>query len=158
MYDQTQDLLDALRATPLVLTGLLHGCSEEQAHTTREGEGGWSPVEVVSHLRDAEAEALARMRTMRDQSEPMLAAYDQEQWAKHRSYTDAHLYEALDAFRRLRAQHIADLEQLAAEQWERVGHHEEYGRVTISSHTLHIVSHDCVHLAQISRHVNGLPL
>jgi hypothetical protein len=52
---------------------------------------------------------------------------------------------------------VADLEALTPEQWDRAGQHEKYGRVTISGHMLHIVSHDCVHLAQIDRELHRLP-
>jgi hypothetical protein len=149
VYDGSHDLLAALRATPTILTSLVRDCSEEQARTARGGDEDWSVVEVVCHLRDAEAEALARMHAMRDEMEPPLAAYDQEQWAAERRYREDHLRAALDAFCALRAQHVGELSHLSAEQWDRAGGHEEYGRVTISSHTLHIVSHDCIHLAQI---------
>jgi hypothetical protein len=151
MYDSSHDLLEALRATPTILGALLHGCSEEQVRSAHDGDEGWSMPDVLCHLRDAEAEALSRMRAMRDQTEPFLAAYDQEQWAEERRYRDAQLQQTLNAFLELRAQHGTELAQLTSEQWERAGQHEEYGRVTISSHTLHIVSHDCLHLAQISR-------
>ena len=78
MYDSSKDLLDALRATPSVLEALLYGCTQEQARTARGGDEGWSVVEVVCHLRDAEERALERMRSMRDAASPHLAAYDQE--------------------------------------------------------------------------------
>src|SRR5262249_17288676 len=105
----------------------------------------------------AEAEAIARMHAMRDQTEPILVAYDQERWADERRYRDVHPQAAVDAFGALRAQHISDLEALAPDQWDRAGHHEAYGRVTIASPTLPIVSHDCVPLAQIGRELHRLP-
>jgi hypothetical protein len=66
MYDTAKDLLDAFRATPDILEGLLEGCTEEQARAARGGDEGWSIVEVMCHLRDAEERALERMRTIRD--------------------------------------------------------------------------------------------
>lgn len=156
MYDSSKDLLDALRATPSVLEALLQGCTQEQARTARGGDEGWSVVEVVCHLRDAEERALERMRSMRDAVSPHLAAYDQERWAKERNYAAADLREALAAFIDFRGQHMAELETLPADQWERLGQHEEQGHITISSHTLHIVSHDMIHAAQIARQLHGV--
>jgi hypothetical protein len=151
MYNISQDLLDALRSAPEVLEALLNGCTQEQATAARGGDEGWSVVEVICHLSDAEEEALSRMRLMRDHNNPVIVAYDQELWARERNYAAADLHEALAAFNRFRAQHITELAQLSLQEWERSGQHEEQGTITISSHTLHIVSHDAIHAAQIAR-------
>lgn len=155
MYDTPKDLLDALRATPTVLEALLRDCTQEQAQRARGGDEGWSVVEVLCHLRDAEERALERMRAMRDQVDPLLAGYDQEQWAQERNYAAAQLREALAAFVRFRSQHMAELAALAPHDWERTGRHAELGRITIASHTLHIVSHDLVHAAQLARQLGS---
>jgi hypothetical protein len=155
MPDVSQDLLDALRAAPEVLEGLLDGCTQEQANAARGGDEGWSVVEVVCHLRDAEERALERMRLMRDEDNPVITAYNQEAWAKERNYAATDLREALAAFNRFRAQHIAELAQLSPQQWERSGQHEERGNMTISSHTLHMAAHDAIHAAQIARQLKG---
>lgn len=147
MYDTAKDLLDALRATPAVLDAVLANRAQAGAQTA----DGWTVIEVVSHLRDAEERALERMRAMRDEDDPFLPAYDQEAWATERDYASGDLATALQAFKQLRAQHIAELAALPPEAWERPGQHEEQGRITISAHTLHIVSHDIVHAAQIAQ-------
>jgi hypothetical protein len=60
MYDLNHDLLEALKATPETLTGLLAGVSETQARSAKGGDENWSVVEVVCHLRDAEEISLQR--------------------------------------------------------------------------------------------------
>ena len=155
MYDTPKDLLDALRATPTVLEALLRDCTQEQAQRARGGDEGWSVVEVICHLRDAEERALERMRAMRDQVDPFLPGYDQEQWAQERNYAAAQLSVALAAVVRVRSQHVAELAALASEDWERTGRHAELERITIASHTLHIVSHDLVHAAQLALQLGG---
>ena len=156
MYNVSQDLLDAIRATPEVLEGLLAGCTQEQARAARGGDEGWSVIEVICHLRDAEERAQERVRLMHHRENPLIAAYDQERWAEERNYAAADLWDALAAFIRFRQQHIAELAQLSPEQWERTGQHEEQGNITIRDHTLHIVSHDAVHAAQIARQLKGI--
>ena len=155
MYDAPKDLVDALRATPTMLEALLRDCTQEQAQRAKGGDEGWSVVQVVCHLRDAEERTLERMRTMRDQVDPLLVGYDQEQWAQERNYAAAQLREALATFVRFRSQHMAELAALAPNDWERTGRHTELGRITIASHTLHIVSHDLVHAAQLARQLGG---
>ena len=155
MYDTPKDLLDALRAAPTVLEALLRDCTQEQAQRAKGGDEGWSVVEVICHLRDAEERALERMRAMRDQADPFLPGYDQERWVQERNYAAAQLRVALAALTRFRSQHVADLAALAPDGWERTGQHSELGRITIANHTLHIVSHDLVHAAQLARQLGS---
>jgi len=151
MYDQSKDLLDALRAGTDVLEGLLVGCGDDEARAARGGDEGWSVVEVVCHLRDAEERAAERVRMMLAEVEPFLAAYDQNVWARERDYAGATLRPAVAAFARFRAAHVAQLEGLDAGGWARTGRHEEQGTITIASHALHMASHDASHGAQIAR-------
>ena len=151
MYDTTKDLLDAFGATPDTLRGLLHHCTHEAAAVARGGDENWSVVEVMCHLRDAEESALGRMRLMRDESHPWLAAYDQDAWVVERHYAAERLETAVATFLQLRTIYLTELAALREEDWERSGQHEEQGEITIRSHTLHLVSHDAVHLAQIAR-------
>ena len=151
MYDVRKDLLDALRAAPAVYEGVLHGYTAEQARAARGGDEGWSVVEVMCHLRDAEERALERTRAMRDADDPPLASYDQEAWARERNYAGADLSTALAAFVYLRTQHVDELAALPTAAWERTGRHEEQGQITISGHIQHMVSHDSINAAQIAR-------
>lgn len=151
MYDIPTDLIDAFRASPTVLEALLANCTEEQARLARGGDENWSVVEVVCHLRDAGQRGLERMQAMRDEDDPFLPGYDQDAWAQERDYANANLRDALAGYLQNREQHIAELEALAPEDWERTGRHEEQGSITIQAHTLHLVSHDAVHAAQIAR-------
>jgi uncharacterized damage-inducible protein DinB len=151
MYDPRQDLLAILQAGPALLTGLLQDCTQEQAQSARDGEEGWSILEIVCHLRDAEERGLERLRLMRDQDDPLLEAYDQESWVEERRYADDDLQEALAAFLAFRSDYVSDLTALPPEAWARTGRHEEIGSIDILSHTLHHASHDAIHAAQIAR-------
>ena len=151
MYDIPQDLLDAFRVAPDTLAGLLRDCTQARAQAARGGDEGWSVVEVICHLRDAEERGLERTRAMREADDPFLPGYDQDAWARERNYASGDLQEAFAAFVRLRARHVAELAALAPADWERTGQHEEQGRITITAHTLHLVAHDAIHAAQIAR-------
>jgi hypothetical protein len=144
-------MLDAFKGMPDTLTSLLEGISQEQAQSAKGGDEGWSVVEVVCHLRDAEEFALKRNTLMRDQENPDIIPYDQEKLAIERHYADQDLRQVLAAFIRLRLEHISLLENLPGEAWERPGQHREMGRITIFNHTLHMVCHDAIHCAQIAR-------
>jgi len=151
MYDLNRELIDALRSTPETLKGLLSQVSAAQARSAKGGDENWSVVEVVCHLRDAEEIGFQRMQVMRDQDYPKIAGYDQEALARDRNYNETDLHAALNAFIGFRERHTAALSALSAEEWDRTGEHNEFGRITIFAHTLHKVSHDAIHCAQIAR-------
>ena len=151
MYDTAKDVLDALRATPDTLEGLLRGVTQQQAEAARGGDEGWSIVEVLCHLRDAEERTLERIIAIRDADDPFLAGYDQEALARERVYNQADLRAALAGFIGYRTRLLEALGALSTQEWERAGRHEEQGRITISNLMVHIVAHDAMHAAQIAR-------
>ncbi len=150
MYDTKKDILKALASTPKALAALLPAVLARQSKRTSPASAVWSAVEIVCHLRDAEERALERTRRMRNESNPFIKGYDQDQLARERNYKADDPEKALSAFTSFRQEHVAELESLPFPDWERTGEHEEMGRITILAHALHIVSHDLNHLAQLS--------
>ena len=155
MYDTAHDLTDALAAAPDALVGALAGVDDDLARRAPGGDEGWSVVEVVCHLRDAEERAAERMRAIRDEDDSRIAGYDQDAWAMERCYAEDDMRSALASFSRHRAAHVAALRALPPDAWGRAGTHEEWGRITIENHTIHIATHDVQHLAQIARALRG---
>jgi hypothetical protein len=155
MYNSTQDLLDALRVTSDTLTGLLAGVTQEQAQKAKGGDEGWSVVEVICHLRDAEEYGLQRDTLMRDRENPDILPWDQEKLALERNYAAQEVRAALASFIALRQRRIAVLESLSPEGWKRTGNHPALGTIDIFSHVLHMVSHDAIHCAQIARQLSA---
>jgi hypothetical protein len=151
MYDSPRDLIDSMAAAPDALEGILVDVDADLAGRARGGDEGWNVVQVVCHLRDAEERAVERLRAMRDEDRPSLAAYDQDAWAIERGYAGEDLRTALASFAGHRSEHVAALRSLPAAAWERAGNHEEQGLITILNHTIHIATHDLQHLAQVAR-------
>jgi hypothetical protein len=151
MYDLNHDLLDALKAAPETLAGLLAGISETKARAATGGDENWSVVEVVCHLRDAEEFFINRMRSMRDQDNPAIIGYDQEALARQRNYRSANLHKALADFITFRQQTVREFTELTPDQWQRPGQHNELGQITIFTQAIHHTAHDAIHYAQIAR-------
>lgn len=151
MYDLEHDLLDALKAAPDTLNGLLNGIGTAQARSAEGGDENWSVVEVLCHLRDAEEFFIKRYQAMRDQDNPVIVGYDQEMLANERSYKSADFRTALASFTTFRAQTVLELTKLTPQQWQRSGLHTELGQITIYAQTVHHVAHDAIHCAQIAR-------
>ena len=157
MYNSIRDMLDAFQAAPNVLRNLLENVSQEQAQSAKGGDEDWSIVEVICHLRDAEEFALNRNKMMRDEDNPNIIPYDQEQLAVDRHYAEQDLRRVLSDFIHLRQEHVTFLENLSEEDWHRPGQHPEAGRIEIFDHTLHMVCHDAIHCAQIARQLPQRP-
>jgi hypothetical protein len=155
MYDLNHDLLDALKATPETLAGLLAGISDSQARAATGGDENWSVVEVICHLRDAEEYFIQRMQSMRDQDNPSIIAYDQEALARERNYMAADLQVALAGFYVFRRQTIKEFSLLTPDQWQRTGQHNELGQITIFTQAVHHSAHDAIHCAQIARQLGN---
>ncbi len=154
MYNLPRDLIDALKATPETLTALLQGVSQSQAASATGGDEGWSVVEVICHLRDAEEISIQRMRILRDQDDPHIAGYDQEALARDRDYKSQDLHSALAQFIAFRETYVTELSALQLADWQRPGSHSEFGRITLLEHTVHHACHDSIHCAQIARQLS----
>lgn len=153
MTEDQLELLNIYRATPDALRALVSKVPDTTARATGEGEDAWSIVEIVCHLRDAEAKVLERLKLMLQAENPFLTAYSQAAVAEDSGYRTQSLEDAVASFLRLRQEQISILEGLDANQWVRTGQHEEQGRITIQGQTMHIAAHDVVHLAQIGRRI-----
>lgn len=151
MYDTARETIEMLEVAPAVLARLLEGVTQARAESARGGDEGWSVVEVVCHLRDAEEIGFERMRVLRDAADPAIDGFDQLALARERGYASADLRATLAEFVAHRAQHVAALRALTPEQWQRAGLHRANGPLTLLNHALHMAWHDAVHLAQIAR-------
>jgi uncharacterized damage-inducible protein DinB len=151
MYNTIRDLLSAYRATPETLQALLRHYSRQPVIIKNNREEEWSVVEVICHMRDTEEASLRRTRLMRDQYNPELSARDSAKLAIELDYASTTLESALAAFLKLRADHIRELTSLRTDQWECKGQHPSVGQITIRAQVAHLVAHDAIHLAQISR-------
>lgn len=151
MYNDTQDLLNALQTTPDALTAMLVGVGPDQARMRPGPDGGWSVVEVLCHLRDAERIALDRERLIRVQDKPVVAALNADALAAAGQYHQADLQTVLAEFIHLRATRCAELTAQPAVAWDRTCLHETVGEWSIRHHVLHWVWHDLSHIAQIAQ-------
>lgn len=141
-----------LAATPDMLRTLLLPLPDRLLHGT-EGEGTWTPFQVVCHLTHGEADdCRARVRLMlsRGTSETF-KPFDRE--AGFATYNGWTLAAVLDEFARLRALNLEEIDELRLdERLLRVeGLHPTFGRVTLEQLLAAWVTHDLSHISQIVR-------
>jgi hypothetical protein len=139
---RTPDVLDAqLRDLPMVWTA------------ATEGEGTWSPYDVVGHLIHGEkGDWMARTKTILNYgpSRPF-EKFDRE--AQFRDSAGAPLNALLNQFRDLRKANLERLIELDLEpaQLDLMGAHPVLGAVTLRQLLSTWTAHDLAHLLQINR-------
>ena len=147
-----EDTVVLLARTPDVLNALLRGMPETWTMGT-EGDGTWSPFDVVDHLILAEQENwIPRARCILEHGESeAFAPFNREgNFAESRPKT---LEDLLDEFARARAQSLQQLSamNLLPQDLEKKGRHPALGTVTLSQLLATWAAHDLTHLHQISR-------
>ena len=144
------DAVAVLERTPSSLSALLEGLPETWVRAT-EGDGTWSPYDVIGHLIEAErVNWMPRARHILETGptrpfEPFARAVGE---SGSRS-----LAEQLATFGRLRRENVAALKamNLTDGDLKRPGRHPELGDVTLGQLLATWVVHDMDHVTQIAR-------
>lgn len=149
---ELHDAGDILARTPRTLRAWLDGLPEAWLRN-REGEGTWSPHEVVGHLVHGEKnDWMPRLRQILDGrgTEPF-EPFDRE--AMLRIFGDRTTAELLEEFVALRQANVDALAALPVDpaRLDDRGLHPDLGPVTLRQLLATWVAHDLTHIAQIAR-------
>lgn len=119
--------------------------------TRRPASGGWSPLEVMHHLRDEEHEDFPlRIRmTLEDPNQPW-PPIDPEGWAVSRRYNEAQPDSILAEFLEARRHNLDWLRLLKQPDWDLVHAHPQ-GDLSARQLLLCWLAHDLLHLRQLLR-------
>ena len=154
MKDSQFDFDDAvgiLERTPGSLTALLSGLPETWIKAT-EGEGTWSPYDVIGHLIHGErTDWIPRARHILAGETRPFETFDR--MAQFTESQGKSLGELIETFGDLRRENVAALARLnlTESELERKGVHPELGEVTLRQLLATWVVHDLDHIAQIAR-------
>ncbi|GAB4109544.1 MAG: hypothetical protein Kow001_09710 [Acidobacteriota bacterium] len=140
-----------LARTPPTVRALLDGLPEPWVQAT-EGEGTWSPHDVVGHLVHAErTNWIPRLFHLLQGSAEPFPPFDREgQFAFSRTQTLSELLDEFAALRRDSLETLAHL-KLTAQDLSRTGLHPELGKVRVDQLLATWVVHDLDHVAQVVR-------
>ena len=152
MTDRTSLVSEArheLARFPVLLDAMVAGLTPARWRA-RPAPDEWSPVEIVCHLRDEEAEDFgARVRVILSGS-GRFTPIDPQGWATTRCYHADDPAEALAAFRRHRAESLAMLDDATAERLEASGEGPSGRRLSGLDLLCAWVAHDGLHLRQLA--------
>ena len=140
-----------LERTPASLNALLAGLPDNWVRAT-EGEGAWSPYDVIGHLIHGErTDWLPRARHILNGERRPFEPFDRTaQFAESR---DKSVNELLATFAELRRENVAALTRmkLTKDDLSLRGVHPELGDVTLGQLLATWVVHDLDHVVQVAR-------
>jgi hypothetical protein len=146
-----QDAIAVLERTPATLGSLLNGLPQHWISST-EGEGTWSPYDVIGHLIHGErTDWIPRVRHILAGETEAFRPFDRT--AQFTASKGKDVVQLLATFASLRRKNLATLVgmNLTAVDFERKGLHPELGEVTLGQLLATWVVHDLDHVAQIAR-------
>jgi DinB superfamily len=146
-----KDAVAVLERTPASLKALLSGLPETWIKAT-EGEGKWSPYDVIGHLIHGErTDWIPRARHILAGETRPFEAFDRT--AQFTGSQGKSLGELLEIFANLRRENVAALVgmNLTEADLERKGLHPELREVTLRQLLATWVVHDLDHIAQVAR-------
>lgn len=146
------EAIEVLERTPTLLDGWLVGLSPGWLGA-REGDGTWSPLEVVAHLaHNEETDWMTRLEIVLEHGEARpFDPYEREGFRTR--FPDWPLERLLPRFSSARRENLDKLRDLNLRPVDlnRTGMHPALGRVTVRQLLAGWVVHDLTHVAQIAR-------
>lgn len=151
MEMKVADAMEILKRTPAVLDKLVRGLPRQWLFAT-EGDGTWSPYDVVGHLIHGEkTDWMPRARMILEHGESRaFEPFDRTAMMRAKRKPVGQL---LAEFAKLRSRNLRELKalRLRTKDFARTGRHPELGRVTLGQLIATWAVHDLTHVTQICR-------
>jgi DinB family protein len=145
--DFLSESIARLSTTPVQLTNLVQGLSEEQLSWKPEAEL-FSVRENILHLRDIDVEGYAqRVRLILNEEHPALPDVDGAKLARERNYNAQPVQPALDDLRVSRAASVARLESCSVQDLDRQAEMQGVGTIDLRRLLEMWIEHDRGHIA-----------
>jgi hypothetical protein len=149
---EVREAIEILERTPALLDGWLVGLSPEWLDA-REGEGTWSPLEVVAHLaHNEETDWMTRLEiVLVHGDERPFDPYEREGFRTR--FPGWPLEKLLPRFSAARRENLDRLRELDLQPADlaRTGVHPALGPVTVRQLIAGWAVHDLTHIAQVAR-------
>ncbi len=112
----------------------------------------WCILEILGHLADSEIVYAYRLRQMLADKKPVIAAIDQDQWARNLGYMDVPAPELIALYGLNRHHNLRLLRRMKLGDLAKSAYHLEFNRdVTVAEIAEQMAGHGLNHLEQIER-------
>lgn len=151
MNFNSEQCIEILERTPVVLTSLLQGLSDEWIYS-KKGESSWTPHEIIGHLILGERTDWVRRMELILSSIPNKTFEPFNMIVHIETSQEKSMRELLFQFQYLREINVDIIRayNLSNEQFNLQGIHPEFGPVTLKELLSAWAVHDLAHIAQIS--------
>jgi hypothetical protein len=140
-------VLPELAAAVAEVEEICAGVTEAQARC-----GTWPMREIVAHLLGAERLAVGRAVRILEEDDPELASVN---WTETVADEPAGVADLVAQLREQRERTLLRFGALTPEQWQRAGHHPEWGRLTVHRLLSQLARHERGHLAELEARREG---
>ena len=147
-------MISNLRKSYQILGMVLDGITQEQAETIRDGDDGWTILEIMCHLRDYQEIFMGRAEQMLKEDNPAITPFDadaREAMIIEREYAKQNLLAVFNDYVATRHHFIALVESLDDADLDRIGTHPMTGTIAVATPIFHTTLHDADHTEQIAR-------
>jgi len=147
------ELLDVDHVLPVLAAGVTEvggicaGVTEAQAR-----RGPWPMREIVAHLLGAERLGVGRALRVLEEDDPELVSVN---WTETVADEPASMAALVARLREQRERTLIRFGALTPEQWQRAGHHPEWGRLTVHRLLSQLARHEHGHLAELEARREG---
>jgi hypothetical protein len=147
------ELLERYGTGAAAVDDALAGVTEAELDR-RPPSGEWTAREITHHLADSEATAYTRLRRLIAEDDPVIAGYDEPEWARRLHY-DRPIEPSLAVLRAVRSASLGLLQRLTPDEWQRTGTHSEAGPYSVDDWLSIYANHSHEHADQIRRARRG---
>jgi hypothetical protein len=141
-------LIERYRTGTADVEAAVAGVTEEALDRPPADPDSWSARQVAHHLADSEAMAYIRLRRLLAEDSPVIAGYDEPEWARRLHY-DRPIASSLAVLAAVRAASLQLLESLTPDEWTRSGTHSDSGPYAVDDWLEIYAEHSHDHAAQI---------
>ena len=145
--DRTE-LIDRFRTGTADVETALAGITDEELDRAPADPESWTARAVAHHLADSEAMAYIRLRRLIAEDDPLIAGYDEPEWARRLHY-DRPIEPSIAVLAAVRAASLQLLEMLDDAEWERAGTHSDSGSYAVTDWLRIYAGHTHDHADQI---------
>ena len=147
--------LDALGRTPDAFQAALTTLGPRR-FVQQPATGEWSPAEILTHVRAADAVIAPRIMQVLVRPGVALTAFDEREVGVRLARAQIAAVHAIAVFKARRTELVALLATVTDEERRLHGNHEAKGAVTIADLYNHLAQHEREHLAQLETAVMNL--
>jgi hypothetical protein len=148
--DQTERtaLIDRYRTGTAEVEDALAGITDSELDRAPSDPEAWNARQVAHHLADSEAMAYIRLRRLIAEDDPLIAGYDEPEWARRLHY-DRPIGLSIAVLAAVRAASLELLERLSEADWLRAGTHSDSGPYGVGDWLRIYAAHSHDHADQI---------